>query len=153
MPTFPKISCLEALSAADAQPQATSTKLPCALLYMSLVLPITTRHMRCSAHMRFCTKRKIYSKLRYIIFAFAAELNSLPQMPQSHSRPSPPAPHLCRNRVHDAASSSGEVDLSPSIWPQAYTDSKPKRSGAAPQSTSLRLGDLVQIQIWPISHM
>jgi len=32
MLTFPKISCSEALSAADAQPQATSTKLLCALL-------------------------------------------------------------------------------------------------------------------------
>ena len=68
--------CSEALSAADAQLQATSTKLHRAFLYMSLAARITTRHMRCSAHMHaFFTKRKMYSRLRYIIFAFAAAPN------------------------------------------------------------------------------
>ncbi|PMD36766.1 hypothetical protein L207DRAFT_89815 [Hyaloscypha variabilis F] len=115
-----------------------------------------SRHVICGVLptcMRFCTKRKIYSKLRYIIFAFAAELNSLPANAPIAFSSQPTGSPSVQNRVHDAASSSGEVDLSPSIWPRAYTDSKLKRSGAAPQSTSLRLGDLVQIQIWPISHM
>jgi hypothetical protein len=79
MPTFPKISCLEALSAADAQPQATSTKLPCALLYMSLVLPITTRHMRCSAHMHaflYQKKNILETKVHHLRICSGAKLSA-----------------------------------------------------------------------------
>ena len=50
---------------------------PCVSLHVSRCSHLT-RHMRCSTHMHaFFTKRKMYSRLRYIIFASAAAPNSV----------------------------------------------------------------------------